>query len=161
MNNSIKIRKAEVKDSVNILGLIRKLARYEKLEQFVTADDEKIKQSIFCPDPHVRVFLAEYENQIVGQVIFFKNYSTFQAKPGIYIEDIFVLPEFRSKGIGSALFKEVVALAANEDCCKVEWCVLDWNKSAIDFYTNRNAEEMKEWKFFKLDSSKFNSILNN
>ena len=161
MNNSdlIKIRKAEAKDSAKIFWLIKELSIYEKLEQYVTANEENIKNTIFKDDSNVSVLLAEINNELAGQVIFFKNYSTFRAKHGIYIEDIFVLPKFRKKGIGFKLMKEVISIANNENCFAVDWVVLDWNKSAIDFYKKIGAEELSEWKTFRLESSKFDSLL--
>ncbi len=162
MNNSdiIKIREAEVKDSANILKLIKELSVYEKLEQFVNADEEKIRNSIFNNNSNVSVLLAEINNKLAGQAVFFKNYSTFRAKHGIYIEDIFVLPQFRKKGVGLKLMREVIAIAKKENCFAVDWVVLDWNQSAIDFYKKIGAKEMNEWKSFRLDSSKFDSLLN-
>ena len=161
MNNSdlIKIRKAEAKDSAKIFWLIKELSIYEKLEQYVTANEENLKNTIFSDDSNVSVLLAEINNELAGQVIFFKNYSTFRAKHGIYIEDIFVLPKFRKKGIGFKLMKEVISIAKNENCFAVDWVVLDWNKSAIDFYKKIGAEELSEWKTFRLESSKFDSLL--
>ena len=150
MNNKdiIKIRKAEVKDSANILSLIKELSVYEKLEKYVTADEEKIRDSIFSNSSNVSVLLAEINNKLAGQVVFFKNYSTFRAKSGIYIEDIFVLPQFRKKGIGLKLMREVISIAKKENCFAVDWVVLDWNQSAIDFYKKIGAKEMNEWKSF-------------
>ncbi len=155
----IKIRKAEEKDSVNILKLIKELSVYEKLEQYVTADEEKIRETIFGGETNVRVLLAEINDNLAGQIIFFKNYSTFRAQSGLYIEDLFVLPEFRQKGIGFKLIKEVVSIAKKEKCFAVDWVVLDWNQPAIDFYHKIGATEMSEWKTFRLDSRKFDSLL--
>ena len=155
----IIIRKAEEKDSAKILWLIKELSIYEKLEQYVTADEEKIKSTIFNQDTNVSVLLAEINNEPAGQIIFFKNYSTFRAQQGIYIEDLFVLPEFRSKGIGLKLIKEVISIAKKENCFSVDWVVLDWNKPAINFYKKIGAMEMSEWKTFRLNSSEFDSLL--
>ena len=161
MNNSdiVKIRKAEEKDSAKILWLIKELSVYEKLEQYVTADEKKIESTIFKDNSNVRVLLAEMNDELAGQVVFFKNYSTFRAKSGIYIEDIFVLPKFRGNGIGFKLMKEVLSVAKAENCFAVDWVVLDWNQSAIDFYKKIGAEEMSKWKTFRLESSKFDSLL--
>jgi GNAT superfamily N-acetyltransferase len=158
--NHIIIRKAEKNDSANILWLIKELSVYEKLEKYVTADEEKIIDTIFSENTNVRVLLAEINNELAGQVVFFKNFSTFRAREGLYIEDIFVLPAFRGKGIGFKLMKEVVSIAKMENCFGVDWVVLDWNKSAIDFYKKIGAVDMNEWKTFRLDSSKFDSLLN-
>jgi GNAT superfamily N-acetyltransferase len=99
--------------------------------------------------------LAEYDGALAGQALFFNNFSTFLGKPGIYLEDLYVKPEFRGMGIGKALLKSVINLARERNYGRVEWCVLDWNESAIDFYKNLGAIELEEWKFFRLTSDKF------
>lgn len=157
--NKIDIREAKPEDVSDILKLIQELAVYERLEQFVIADEEKIRKTIFGPDSKVDILIAEVDNKLAGQIIFFKNYSTFQAKYGVYIEDLYVRSEYRGLGVGSNLFKEVVSIAKREDCCKIEWAVLDWNKTAINFYEKIGAKEMKDWKIYQLSSSEFNSIL--
>ena len=103
----------------------------------------------------LNAWLAEINNEPAGQVIFFRNYSTFLANPGFYIEDIYVRPQFRGKGIGKKLLKKVIELAAEKNYGRVEWCVLNWNEPAIDFYKNIGAVEMDEWTTFRLTEEKF------
>ena len=155
MNENIIIRKAELKDVTIILNLIRELAEYEKLLDKVTATEDKLIDTIFGKDKFVNVWLAEIINEPAGQVIFFRNYSTFLANPGFYIEDIYVRPQFRGKGIGKKLLKKVIELAAEKNYGRVEWCVLNWNKTAIDFYKNMGAVSMDEWMTFRLTEEKY------
>jgi GNAT superfamily N-acetyltransferase len=155
MIENIKIRKAELKDVKIILTLIMELAEYEKLLDKVTATEDKLINTIFGKDKFVEVWLAEINNEPAGQVIFFRNYSTFLANPGYYIEDIYVRPQFRGKGIGQKLLNKVIELAAKKNYGRVEWCVLNWNEPAIDFYKKIGAVSMDEWMTFRLTEEKF------
>jgi len=158
MKEKIKIRGAEMKDITIILNLINELAEYEKLLDEVTATEDKLMNSIFGKDKFVEVWLAEINNEPAGQVFFFRNYSTFLAKPGFYIEDIYVRPQFRGRGIGKKLLKKVIDLAAEKNYGRVEWSVLDWNKSAIKFYEKLGAVAMKGWSVFRLTSNEIESL---
>ena len=155
MNENIKIRKAELKDVKIILNLIMELAEYEKLVDEVTATEDKLISTIFGKDKFVEVWLAEINNETAGQVLFFRNYSTFLANPGLYIEDIYVRPQFRGKGIGKKLLNKVIELAAEKNYGRVEWCVLNWNEPAIDFYKRMGAVSMDDWMTFRLTKEKF------
>ena len=155
MIENIKIRKAELKDVTIIINLIKELAEYEKLLDEVTATENKLMNSIFGNDKFVEVWLAEINDEPVGQVFFFRNYSTFLAKPGFYIEDIYVRPQFRGNGIGKKLLNKVVELAAEKNYGRVEWSVLNWNEPAIEFYKNIGAVSMDDWKLFRLTEDKF------
>jgi len=155
MIEQIKIRKAELKDVKIIFNLIKELAEYEKLLDKVTATEDKLINTIFGKDKFVEVWLAEINNEPAGQVVFFQNYSTFLAKPGYYIEDIYVRPQFRGKGIGKKLLNKVIELAAEKNYGRVEWCVLNWNETAIDFYKKRGAVAMDDWMTFTLTAEKF------
>jgi GNAT superfamily N-acetyltransferase len=155
MIENIKIRKAEPKDVTIILNLIKELAEYEKLLDEVTATEDKLMNTIFGKDKFVEVWLAEINDEPVGQVFFFRNYSTFLAKPGFYIEDIYVRPQFRGNGIGKKLLNKVVELAAEKNYGRVEWSVLNWNKPAIEFYKNIGAVSMDDWMLFRLTEEKF------
>ena len=155
MIDYIKIRKAELKDVTIILNLIKELAEYEKLLDEVTATEDKLMNTIFGRDKFVEVWLAEINDEPVGQVFFFRNYSTFLAKPGFYIEDIYVRPQFRGRGIGKKLLKKVIELAAEKNYGRVEWSVLNWNEPAIEFYKNIGAVSMDDWKLFRLTEDKF------
>jgi GNAT superfamily N-acetyltransferase len=157
MTENIKIRKAELKDVTTILNLIKELAEYERLLDKVTATEDKLIDTIFGKDNFVEVWLAEINNEPAGQVIFFRNYSTFLANPGYYIEDIYVRPQFRGKGIGKKLLNKVIELAAEKNYGRVEWCVLNWNEPAIDFYKKIGAVSMDEWMTFRLTEEKFKS----
>lgn len=145
-----QIRVATEKDLSLILQFIRDLAEYEKLSQDVVATEEKLRQTLFGPRPFAECLLAEYDRKPAGFALFFHNYSTFLAKPGIYLEDLFVKPEFRSFGIGKALLKKIAELAVERGCGRFEWSVLDWNKPAIDFYLKLGAKPMDEWTVFRL-----------
>ena len=155
MIEKIKIRKAELKDVTTILNLIKELAEYEKLLDEVTATEDKLMNTIFGKNKFVEVWLAEIIDEPVGQVFFFRNYSTFLAKPGFYIEDIYVRPQFRGKGIGKKLLNKVIELAKEKNYGRVEWSVLNRNEPAIEFYKNIGAVSMDDWKLFRLTEEKF------
>ncbi|MFP4411879.1 N-acetyltransferase family protein, partial [Coleofasciculus sp.] len=132
--NKLKIRPATPTDVPVLFELIQALAEYEKLSHLVTGTVDALQDHLFGAKPYVEAILAEYEGQTVGFALFFFNYSTFLTKPGIYIEDLFVRPEFRRQGIGKALLTYVAQLAVERDCGRLEWSVLDWNEPAIAFY---------------------------
>ncbi len=155
MTENLRIRKAEPSDITVILSLIKELAEFEKLSHLVTDSEEGLRASLFGKEKFVEVYLAEYDGNIAGQALFFKNYSTFLGKPGIYLEDLYVKPEFRGKGIGKALLMKVINIAKERNYGRVEWSVLDWNKPAIDFYSSIGAVMLDEWKIFRLTSDKF------
>ena len=155
MNENIRIRKAEPADVKTILNLIEELAEYEKLSDKVTATEDKLIDTIFGKDKIVEVWLAEINDEPAGQVLFFRNYSTFLANPGFYIEDLYVRPQFRGKGIGKKLLNKVIQLAAEKNYGRVEWCVLNWNEPAINFYKKMGAVAMDEWTTFRLTEEKF------
>jgi len=155
MMENIKIRKAELKDVTTILNLIKELAEYEKLLDKVTATEDKLMNTIFGKDKFVEVWLAEINDESAGQVFFFRNYSTFLAKPGFYIEDIYVRLQFRGKGVGKKLLNKVIELAKEKNYGRVEWCVLNWNEPAIKFYKNIGAVSMDDWTTFQLTEEKF------
>jgi GNAT superfamily N-acetyltransferase len=155
MVDKIKIRKAEKKDISSILSMIKELAEFEQLLHKVQTTEENLKEVIFNENKFVEVLIAEYDNKICGQTIFFKNFSTFVGKPGYYIEDLYVKPEYRGKGIGKALLDAVINKAKENNFGRVEWVVLDWNNSAIEFYKNRGAFPLNEWIIFRLEENKF------
>lgn len=155
MTENLLIRKAEPGDIPVIINLIKELAEFEKLSHLVTDSEEGLRESLFGKEKFVEVYLAEYDGNIAGQALFFKNYSTFLGKPGIYLEDLYVKPEFRGKGIGKALLMKVISIAKERNYGRVEWSVLDWNKPAIDFYNSIGAVMLDEWKIFRLTSDKF------
>ncbi|HSP87718.1 MAG TPA: GNAT family N-acetyltransferase, partial [Ignavibacteriaceae bacterium] len=155
MNENISIRLAEEKDIPLILSLIKELAEFEKLLDKLTVTEEILKQNLFGKKKYAEVLIAEINKSAIGYAIFFHNFSTFSGKPGIYLEDLYVKPEFRNKGIGKKLLNRLIEIAKERDCGRVEWVVLDWNKKAIDFYKNLGAEEMSEWLVYRLTEDKF------
>lgn len=155
MENKLIIRKAELSDIPEILSMIKELAEYEKLLHKVKTTEEHLREVIFGENKFVEVLIAEYEGKICGQTIFFKNFSTFVGRAGYYIEDLYVKPEYRNKGIGKALLDEVIKKAKENNFGRVEWVVLDWNVSAIEFYKNRGAFPLDEWIIFRLEEDKF------
>jgi len=156
VNDKLVIRETSTEDIPLIFNLIRELADYEKLSYSVTADEELLKKNLFGKNRYAYVVIAEYEGEAVGQALYFYNFSTFKGKPGIYLEDLFVRPEFRNKGIGKALLNYLIELAKEQDCGRVEWVVLDWNESAINFYKSLGAEPMDDWIVFRLSEESFN-----
>lgn len=149
MNNFV-IREAVREDAPQILGFIRELAEYEKLSHEVVASVADIEQTVFADDARAHCLIAEYEGQPAGFALYFFNYSTFLGKYGIYLEDLYVKPEFRSKKIGYSLLQKLAKIAVEKDCARVDWSVLDWNEPAIDFYNSIGAKPMDEWTVFRL-----------
>ncbi|MBM3982794.1 MAG: GNAT family N-acetyltransferase [Planctomycetes bacterium] len=144
------IRPATPADVPTIARLIRALAEYEKLAHAVTFADADLHAHLFGPRPYAEVLLAEDAGAVVGFALFFHNYSTFRGKPGIYLEDLFVVPEVRGKGHGKALLVELARLAVARDCARVEWSVLNWNAPSIAFYKSLGAQPMDEWTVYRL-----------
>jgi GNAT superfamily N-acetyltransferase len=147
---SLLIRNAVREDAALILRFIRALAVYEKLEDSVVADEAKILRTLFGEKPYAEVLIAQWNGEPAGFALFFHNYSTFLAKPGIYLEDLFVDPAFRGKGIGKALLSSLARTAVDRDCGRLEWSVLDWNEPAIGFYKKLGAVPMDEWTIFRV-----------
>lgn len=146
----IHIEPATRKDLPIILSFIEGIAAYEKLSHEVESTIEKLDETLFGDRPYAEVLIA-YEAQIpVGFALYFHNYSTFRARPGIYLEDLFVLPEHRGKGYGKALLERIISIATERKCGRVEWSVLDWNTPAIDFYKSMGAVPMDEWTVFRI-----------
>lgn len=139
------IRAAKPQDTPTIAALIRELAEYERLSHVVTLEEERLREHLFGRRPYAEVLLAEEAGEAVGYALFFHNYSTFPAQPGIYLEDLFVRPEHRGKGHGKALLAAVARVAVERGCWRLEWVVLNWNQPAIDFYRALGAEVLDEW----------------
>jgi GNAT superfamily N-acetyltransferase len=155
INDKLVIRQTSKEDIPLIYKLIRELAVYEKLSDTVTADEKLLEKNMFGKNRYAYVVIAEYEGKAVGQALYFYNFSTFKGKPGIYLEDLYVRPEYRNKGIGKALLNYLIELAKENDCGRVEWVVLDWNESAINFYKSLGAEPMNDWIVFRLSEETF------
>lgn len=147
--SDFRFRYAEEKDTALILYFIRQLAIYEKMEDQVTADENLLKEWLFQKQTARVIFALEGEKE-VGFALFFHNFSTFLGKGGIYLEDLFVLPEYRGKGYGKGLLKQLAKIAVSEGCGRLEWMCLDWNRPSIDFYLSLNAQPMEDWTLYRL-----------
>lgn len=144
------IRPATAADVPAIAQLIRALSDYEKLSHQVVLDEARMREHLFGPRPYAEVLLAEDNGQVVGYALFFHSYSTFLARPSLYLEDLFVLPENRGRGHGKALLAHLARLAVERDCGRFEWMVLDWNTPAIQFYESLGAALVPEWKLCRM-----------
>jgi GNAT superfamily N-acetyltransferase len=147
---SITLRAARPSDVPVILRFIEALAEYEKLAQVCVATEAGLAETLFGPRPYAEVILAFSDDSPAGFALFFHNYSTFLAKPGIYLEDLFVEPEHRGKGLGKALLKELARLAIERGCGRLEWSVLDWNEPSINFYLSLGAVALNEWTMYRI-----------
>lgn len=150
MSNGRTIRAANAADATTICRLIRKLAEYERLTHELRFDERQVSEHLFGEHRYAEVLLAEDDGQVVGFALFFHNYSTFVGKPGIYLEDLFVMPEYRGRGHGKALFQAVARAAVERDCGRLEWAALNWNEPAIEFYKSFAATPMSGWATFRL-----------
>lgn len=154
----LQIRKAEPEDCPVILQFIRALARYEKLLHEVVASESALKETLFGEHPGAEVLIAEWSGQPAGFALFFPNYSTFLARPGIYLEDLFVYPEFRGRGIGKKLLCHLAQIAVARKCGRLDWSVLDWNEPAIRFYQGIGARAMDDWTQFRLAGESLSNL---
>lgn len=148
---AFSIRPARPDDAETIAGLIVELARYEKLEHEARATPEALRHHLFGSRPSAEALIAEVQEKPVGLALFFTNFSTFRGAAGLYLEDIFVLPEYRGRGIGKGLFQRLAELAVERGCGRLDWAVLDWNAPAIGFYKSLGARSMDEWTVFRLE----------
>jgi GNAT superfamily N-acetyltransferase len=146
----LRIVAAAPEDTHEILRLVRALAEYEKLSQEVVATEPQLRETLFGPKPCAEVLLAREGPRTVGFALFFQNYSTFLARPGIYLEDLFVEPEYRGRGIGKALLASVAKVAMQRRSGRFEWAVLNWNQPAIDFYQSLGARPLQDWTVFRV-----------
>jgi GNAT superfamily N-acetyltransferase len=147
----IRIIAATEHDVPVLLKLIRGLAEYEHLSHVVEATEERLRRTLFGERPAAEALLAFDDVECVGFAVFFTNYSTFLAKPGLYLEDVFVVPHARRRGIGLTILKRVTAIARERDYGRMEWSVLDWNTSAIDFYKKLGAVVLEDWRICRMD----------
>ena len=152
------LRSAEIKDTPLILSFIQELADYEKLSHQVAATEAKLQDSLFSAEAAARVLIAEYAEEPAGFAVYFFNYSTFLAQPGLHLEDLYVRPALRGKGIGRALLIEVARLAKTHQCGRLEWAVLDWNEPAIRFYQEIGAAALDEWTLYRLTDSELENL---
>jgi GNAT superfamily N-acetyltransferase len=152
------IRPATPADVPVIASLIRALADYEKLADAVCFDEAKIAEHLFGRRAFAECLLAEPDGTAVGFALFFHNYSTFLGKPGIYLEDLFVIPEHRGKGLGKALLAAIGRLAVERDCGRIEWSVLDWNTPAIGFYEKLGAKPVGGWTVYRMTGESIHEL---
>lgn len=153
----ISFRKAVKEDCSRILRFIIDLAEYEKLDHEVFATEEILEETLFGPVPYAEVIFAVVEGHEAAFALFFHNFSTFLGKPGIYIEDLYVIPEYRGKGVGRALLRFIARLAVERGCGRVEWWVLNWNP-ARRFYERIGAKSMDEWVVYRLTGEKLKNL---
>ena len=145
----MKIRPAKSEEVGEVLQLIQELATYEKAPEQVEASKEDLLNTIFVKDPRVFCDLVEVDGKVAGMAIWFLNYSTWQAKHGIYLEDLFIKPEYRGRGYGKALLKHLAKICDEKGYGRLQWWVLDWNSPAIEFYKSFGAEAMDEWTVYR------------
>jgi len=149
VDDHILLRFAEEKDIAIILEFIRGLAEYEHLLDMVEIKETDLKKYIF-EKKLIEVIIGEYDGTPAGFALFFHNFSTFLGRPGIFIEDIFVKPEFRGKGLGKIFFSFIAKIAVERNCGRLEWACLDWNKSSIEFYKKQGAHPLDEWTTYRI-----------
>jgi len=149
---TLHIEPAAPADVPVILQLIRELAEFERLLNEVTATEEQLHEGLFGPKPRAEVIMGRLQpgGEVAGFALYFHNFSTFLAKPGIYLEDLYVRQKFRGQGYGEALLRHLAGLALARNCGRLEWSVLDWNQRAIDFYKSLGAVPMSEWTIYRV-----------
>jgi GNAT superfamily N-acetyltransferase len=155
---SLAIRPATPADLPLIAELIRALAEYEKLADEVRFDEAVLGEKLFGPRPYAEVLIGEVDGKALGFALFFHNFSTFEGRPGIYLEDLFVRPEARGFGLGKALLSALARLAVERDCARLEWWVLDWNEPSIGFYKSLGARPMDEWTVMRVDGAALGAL---
>jgi GNAT superfamily N-acetyltransferase len=147
----VTLRKAEASDVQTVLGLIRALAEYERLLSECVADEALLMRHLFSEDPSAEVVLAECDGEAVGFALFFRTFSTFVARPGLYLEDLYVKPSMRGRGVGKRLLEHLMRVALERGCGRLEWSVLKWNTEAIGFYEKMGARPMEGWTVYRMD----------
>jgi len=151
--NALKIRNTTKEDIPLILQFIKEIAEFEKLSHEVITTEKILMESLFGDKKSAEVVIGEHGDQPVGYAIFFHNFSTFLGKKGLYLEDLFVRPQYRCKGFGKTLLLHLVKIAKERGCGRVEWSVLNWNTPAIEFYESLGAKPMDEWTVYRLDEA--------
>jgi GNAT superfamily N-acetyltransferase len=159
-SRDLQIRKATETDLSVLVWFIRQLAEYERLSHEVVVTEEILRESLFGSRPHAEALLGYFQQKPVAFAIFFHNFSTFLGRPGLYLEDLFVIPEMRGQGFGRALLSEVARIARERKCGRFEWAVLDWNESAAGFYKKLGAVPMSDWTIFRVTGEALNRLAN-
>jgi GNAT superfamily N-acetyltransferase len=149
-NNSLRIEPARPHQAPVLLALVRELARFEKLEHQVVATEEQLRNELGASRPVIEASIAWQGSDAVGFALYFHNFSTFLARRGLYLEDLYVVPAARRRGVGRALITHVASIAVARGCGRFEWAVLDWNQHAIDFYRSLGAELMNDWRICRV-----------
>lgn len=144
-SDNLHIREAEPADVSEIAALIRELAIYEKEPDAAMATESDLLRDGFGPEPYFRCLMAEWQGQVAGFALYFFQYSTWEGRPALYLEDLFVREAFRKRGIGSALFTRMARIAVERKCTRFQWECLDWNRPALDFYESTGAQVLREW----------------
>lgn len=157
---SFVIRPATEQDVPVVLSFIRQLAEYERLLDQAVVTEAALRDSLFGPNRHAEVLLAFADHKPVGFAVFFHNFSTFLGRSGLYLEDLFVLPDMRGKGYGKALLVELARIARERKCGRFEWAVLDWNEPSIEFYKKLGAAPMDEWTIFRVTGDALERLAN-
>jgi GNAT superfamily N-acetyltransferase len=147
---TVRIEPARPEDVPTILMLIRELAEFERLLDEVTATEDQVHEGLFGARPSAEVVMARIGDEVAGFALYFRNFSTFLAKPGIYLEDLYVRQKFRGQGCGEALLRHLASIALARGCGRLEWSVLDWNQRAIAFYKSLGAAPMSEWTIYRV-----------
>ena len=158
VNENYQIRQAELNDVPEIFVLIKELADYERLLDQVIATEELLEETLFGENSNVEILLACDENQILGFALYFRTFSTFLGRPGIYLEDLFVREFARGRGIGESLLRRIAKNTLEMGGGRLEWSVLDWNKTAISFYKKMGAVPLDEWTTFRLTGEKLKKL---
>ena len=147
---ALRIERATEQDIPAIVRLVRHLAEYEKLAHVMVSSEDDFRKALFGPQRNVEALMAFADDAPVGFALYFYNFSTFLGQRGIYLEDLFVEPEYRGQGIGKALLQRLAGIAKDEDCGRMEWSVLTWNQPSIDFYHRLGAVTLEDWRTFRL-----------
>lgn len=160
MNQTLMIKKATVEDNEIIYNFINQLAEYEKLASDVTTTPDSLRETLFGPNSNIESLIGYVDEKPVAFALYFYNFSTFKGKRGLYLEDIFVIPEMRGNGIGKQLLRRLAQIAKGNNCARFEWSVLDWNEPAINFYKSIGAKPMDEWTVYRLTEKEIENLAN-
>jgi diamine N-acetyltransferase len=155
---SLSIRRAAPADAALVFALVCELADYENLQHEVDATPDEIARALFAPEPRLFCELAEWDGEAAGLAVWFLNFSTFRGRHGIYLEDVFVRPEFRGRGIGKALMRRLARTCVDNGYARFEWAVLDWNAPSIAFYESLGAEIKGEWKLCRMSGAALSTL---
>ena len=157
-SDSLKIRPATEADVQLLVEFIRALAEYEKLLDEVVATEEGVRQSLFGETPAAEALIGEWGGEPAAFAVYFQNFSTFTGRAGLYLEDLFVKPEYRERGIGKLMLKHLAKIAVDRGCPRFEWVALDWNEPAIKFYEGLGAKQLSDWRYFRMSGDSLEQL---